>query len=245
VPEDTQPCKIAVITGAAVRIGRAIALGLAKRGYAIGLHYYRSVEMAHETAKLIENFGVPLLLLPGDLRDPIQIAEIFEKVRNCPYRLSLLVNSAAAIQSADLQTMRVEDWDATMALNLRAPWLCARAAAELMNAEGGLIVNMSDTGTAKAWTGYPAYEVSKAGLEMLTRLLARRLAPNIRVNAIAPGLVMKSADMPELEWQQIIQNTPLRRTVSTDSIVQALMFLLESPYITGETLVVDGGYRLI
>lgn len=245
MPATNPPREMAVVTGAAVRIGRAVALALAERGYAIGLHYFRSEDEARATAAQLETINTPVLLLPGDLRDPDQISELFRKVADSPYRLSLLVNSAAQIQRGDLRSISVEDWDTTLAINLRAPWLCARAAAALMSQEGGLIVNMSDTGASKVWTGFPAYEVSKAGLEMLTRLLARSLAPAIRVNAIAPGLVMKAADMPEEEWQRLIQKTPLRKPVSTTSIVQALMFLIDSPYITGETLVIDGGYRLI
>ncbi len=237
--------EIAVVTGAAVRLGRALALALARRGYAIGLHYHRSAAEASQTAALIEQAGVPALLLPADLRAPEQITAVFQTVAESPYRLSLLVNSAAEMRRADLLSMNVAEWDATLALNLRAPWLCAQAAAGIMGAEGGLIVNISDTGAGKVWTGFPAYEVSKAGLEMLTRLLARRLAPAIRVNAIAPGLVLKPADMPEEEWQRLVAKMPLKRAVSVESLVQALMFLIESPYITGETLVIDGGYRLI
>lgn len=221
-----------------------MALALADRGYAIGLHYYRSEDQARATAEQIERIGVPVLLLPADLRQPEQIASLFEKVAASPYRLSLLVNSAAQMQRADLLTLSVADWEATLTLNLRAPWLCARSAAQLMEPEGGLIVNMSDTGAGMVWPGFPAYEVSKAGLEMLTRLLARRLAPAIRVNAIAPGLVLKPADMTEVEWHRLVEKMPLKKAVSVESLVKALLFLIETPYITGETLVIDSGYRL-
>ncbi len=243
--ESSSPRELAVVTGAAVRLGKAMALALAERGFAVGLHYYRSAQQAKVTAAEIEKTGAPVLLLPADLRQPEQITGIFRRVADSPYRLSVLINSAAQIQRADLLSLNPEDWDAVMALNLRAPWLCAQAAAELMAAEGGLIVNMSDTGAGMVWTGYPAYAVSKAGLEMLTYLLARRLAPKIRVNAIAPGLVLKTAGMSEDEWQRLVDKMPLKRAVSVESLVKALMFLVESPYITGETLVIDSGYRLI
>ncbi len=239
------PRELAVITGAAVRLGRSLALALAGRGYAIGLHYFRSEEQARETAGQIERAGAPVVLLPADLRQPEQVTALFDRVAGSPYRLSLLVNSAAQMQRADLLTMSATEWDATLALNLRAPWLCARAAAQLMKPQGGLIVNLSDTGAGMVWPGFPAYAVSKAGLEMLTRLLARRLAPAIRVNAIAPGLVLKPADMAEDEWRRLVEKMPLKKAVSLESLVQALMFLIDTPYITGETLVIDSGYRLL
>lgn len=235
---------IAVVTGAAVRLGRAMALALAERGYAIGLHYHRSAEQAQATADVIARTGAPVILLPADLRQPEQITAIFDTVAKSGYRLSVLVNSAAEMRRADLLTLSPAEWDATLALNLRAPWLCAQAAAPLMEADGGLIVNISDTGAGMTWTGFPSYSVSKAGLEMLTRLLARRLAPGVRVNAIAPGLVLKPEDTSEEEWRRLVEKMPLKRAVSVDSLIQALIFLLETPYVTGETLVIDSGYRL-
>jgi NAD(P)-dependent dehydrogenase (short-subunit alcohol dehydrogenase family) len=221
-----------------------MALALAERGYAIGLHYYRSGEQAQTTAEQIERTGAPVVLLPADLRQPEQVKAIFNKVAESGYRLSVLVNSAAQMQRADLLDLSAADWDSVLALNLRAPWLCAQAAAPLMGAGGGLIVNISDTGAGMTWTGFPAYSVSKAGLEMLTRLLARRLAPAIRVNAIAPGLVLKPAELSDEEWRRLVEKMPLKKAVSVESLVQALLFLLETPYVTGETLVIDSGYRL-
>ncbi len=237
--------ELAVVTGAAVRLGREMALALARRGYAIGLHYHHSGDDASETAELIEQAGAPVLLLQADLRDPQQIMSMFKLVADSPYRLSVLVNSAAQMSRADLRNLSVEEWDATLALNLRAPWLCSRAAAALMLNDGGLIVNISDTGVEKTWTGYPAYEVSKAGLEMLTRLLARSLAPSIRVNAIAPGLILPPPDFPQAEWERLVQRLPLKKSGSPESVIHALQFLIENKYVTGETLVVDGGYRLL
>jgi pteridine reductase len=237
--------EIAVVTGAAVRLGREIVLALASRGYTIGLHYYRSEDQALETAAQLDRAGGSTILLPADLRDPEQITSMFQTIAESPYRLSVLVNSAANMTRGNLRNLSIADWDTTMDLNLRAPWLCSRAAAELMDTEGGLIVNMSDTGASKVWTGFPAYEVSKAGLEMLTRLLARNYAPKIRVNAIAPGLIMKADEMEENEWEHLVEKIPLKTSGSSEAIVKAILFLIDSQYITGETLVIDGGYRLI
>jgi NAD(P)-dependent dehydrogenase (short-subunit alcohol dehydrogenase family) len=110
---------------------------------------------------------------------------------------------------------------------------------------GGLIVNISDVGAQKAWSRYPSYTVSKAALESLTRILARALAPNIRVNAIAPGLVLQSDIVPDEEWQRLIQRVPLKRPARPEEVASALEFLLKNEYITGQTIVVDGGYSLL
>ena len=235
---------MALITGAGVRVGRAIALRLAARGYTIGLHWHHSEEPARQTAQAIEQIGAAVVPLQADLREPKQIEAMFSQIAAGPYRLAVLVNSAAVMQAGDLMEMSVEDWDATLTLNLRAPWLCARAAARLMGDQGGVIIQISDTGARKAWTGYPAYVVSKSALETLTRLLARRLGPHIRVNAIAPGLILPAAGMDENEWQRLAQKTALQRPGNPEDVARAVEFLVENLYITGEVLAVDGGYSL-
>ncbi len=145
---------------------------------------------------------------------------------------------------ADVRTLAVTDWNEALDVNLRAPFLCAREAAARMSA-GGLIVNINDVGARKSWSRYPAYAVSKAGLEALTRILARALAPSIRVNAIAPGLVLPSGSLPEAEWTRLVDRIPLKRPAATEEIASALEFLLKNEYVTGQTLVVDGGYSLL
>ncbi len=234
---------LALVTGAAHRVGRAIALGLARRGYAVALHYHTSAADAARTAAEIEQLGMPVLSLQADLRDEEQIAEMFTRIAAGDLPLRVLVNSAAIMSRGDLRTLPADDWDAALALNLRAPWLCARQAAPLMS-PGSSIINITDAGISRVWTGYPAYAVSKAGLEMLTRLLAKTLAPGIRVNAVAPGLVLPAPDLPPQEWDRLVQRLPLRRSGQVDNLVQAVVFLLENEYITGQTIVVDGGYQL-
>jgi NAD(P)-dependent dehydrogenase (short-subunit alcohol dehydrogenase family) len=144
----------------------------------------------------------------------------------------------------DVQTLPVADWDESLDLNLRAPFLCAQQAFMRMR-RGGLIVNVSDIGAKKAWSGFPSYTVSKAAIASLTKVLARSLAPNIRVNAIAPGLVLKSANMSDEDWSRLVQRLPLKRPATTEEIASALEFLLKNEYITGQTIVVDGGYSLL
>lgn len=235
---------LAVVTGAAHRVGRGIALALAQKGYAIGLHYHRSAEAARQTAAEIEALGAPVRLLPADLRQEAEIVALFAQVAACGLPLRALVNSAGVMQRGDLRTLRTEDWDATLDLNLRAAWLCAREAAPLMQA-GGAIINLTDSGAGRAWSGFPAYIVSKAGLESLTRLLARSLAPGIRVNAVAPGLLLRSENVTEEDWQRLVRRLPLQAPGTLESVSQAVLFLLENEYITGQTIVVDGGYQLV
>ncbi len=246
-PDPQTPPPLAIVTGASRRLGRAIALELAGQGLAIGLHYHRSASQAQETAAEIRGSGIPVFLLQADLADPGQIEAMFRQVAALPYRLKVLVNAAAVMPRADILTIPAEEWDQTLALNLRAPLLCAQAAARLMTrqGQGGLIVNISDTGARKTWTGFPAYTVSKAALETLTQLLARKLAPGIRVNAVAPGLILPSETTSAAEWERLTARVPLGRAGSPEEVAQAVAFLLHNEYITGQTIVVDGGYQIV
>lgn len=237
--------ELALVTGGAVRLGKAIAMGLAEAGYAIGLHYHSSIGDAEETAGEIEKLGMQAYLIQADLRDPEQIQSMFDQIAGLPLPLKVLVNSASIMPRGDLRSLQVAEWDDTLDLNLRAPWLCARTAAILMQDAGGVIINISDSGARKAWTGFPTYILSKAGLETLTRLLARTLAPTIRVNAVAPGLILPSPDVAEQDWQRLVQKLPAGQAGTPQDVVRAVMFLVENRYVNGETLIVDGGYQLV
>jgi pteridine reductase len=241
--QENQP--FVLVTGASRRLGRAIALYMGKHGYGIGLHYNASIKSAQETAEEIRALGAPVVLLKADLRKPEEITAIFSQFEESGYRLQALVNSAAEMQRGDLLTTTVDEWDSIMQLNLRAPWLCAQNAARLMKTNGGAIVNITDVGAKKNWKNFGAYTISKSGLEMLTRLLALTLAPTVRVNAVAPGLVLPSKDLSEEEWNRLIQRTPLRKSISPEAIAATVLFLIENEAITGQVWNVDGGYQLI
>ncbi len=234
-----------LVTGGARRLGRAIALGLAQEGYAIGLHYHHSAEDAMQTAEEIRAAGAPVSLFQADLTQPDQIEVMFAEVERQFGRLQVLINSAAIMVHGNLSQLTIPVWDAIMALNLRAPWLCSQYAARLMQNSGGVIINISDSGSRKTWTGYSAYIISKAGLEVLTRLLARTLAPTIRVNAVAPGLILPPESMPDEDWQRLIKRLPAQKAGVPDDVVSAVLFLIRNAYLTGQILVVDGGYQLI
>jgi NAD(P)-dependent dehydrogenase (short-subunit alcohol dehydrogenase family) len=243
---DNQP--LALITGAAHRLGRIFALHLARQGYAILLHYKESERDAKNTAAEIESFGFPARLVRSDLTKTGGIKQVIRaldsQLSTTNSKLRVLVNSASIMNRSDLRSSSTEDWDTTFALNLRAPFFLTRQVAERMM-DGGVIVNITDVGAQKLWTGYPAYTISKSALEMMTRLFAKSLAPGIRVNAIAPGLVFPSKDISPEKWNKLIQQLPLQREASPEEIASALDFLIKNESITGQTIVVDGGYSLI
>jgi NAD(P)-dependent dehydrogenase (short-subunit alcohol dehydrogenase family) len=236
---------LALVTGGAKRLGKAFALSLARMGYSIALHYNASADEAQQTKREIESLGVSAHLLQADLTDPNQIQQLFAhsafRVPHSAFRI--LVNSAAIMPVENPRELELKDWNAALDLNLRAPFLLAQESAKRMD-KGGLIVNVTDVGAQKAWTRYPSYAVSKAGLEALTKLLARALAPHIRVNAVAPGLVLPSAVVTDEQWDKLVERIPLQRAATLDEVTSALEFLVKNEYITGQTIVVDGGYSL-
>jgi NAD(P)-dependent dehydrogenase (short-subunit alcohol dehydrogenase family) len=235
---------LAIVTGASHRLGKTFALALARRGYAVLLHYHLHMQEAYSTADEIRLLDVPVYLQQADLTRPEEIEATFALVDTLPHPLEILVNCAAVMKRADAQSLSVADWDATLDLNLRAAFLGAQQAASRMK-EGGLIVNITDVAGQKSWHVYPAYSVSKAALEALTRVLARSFAPAVRVNAIAPGLALPSDIVSDEQWDRLVARLPLKRVADPDEIIAALDYLLLNHYVTGQTLAVDGGYSLV
>jgi pteridine reductase len=231
---------LALVTGAAHRLGKSFALTLARQGFDILLHYHSAEEEARQTQAEIESLSRRVFSIQADLTQPAQIQSLVSPLQS----LDVLVNSAAFMPHGNVDSLSIENWDTSLDLNLRAPFLLAQECAKRMP-EGGLIVNITDMGAQKAWSRYPSYTVSKAALEALTKILARALAPKIRVNAIAPGFVLPSDIVPPEEWARLIQRVPLKRPARSEEITSALEFLLKNEYITGQTIVVDGGYSLI
>jgi len=241
---DKLPTSLALVTGSAHRLGKAFALSLAHMGYSIALHYRGAATEAEQTAKEVRVLGVDCLPIRADLTVPKKVDFLFSLVDEFHAPLKVVVNSAAIMPVGNARNLELHDWDSALDLNLRAPFLIAQQAAKRMT-EGGLIVNITDIGAQKAWSRYPSYTVSKAGLESLTKMLARSLAPEIRVNAIAPGLVLPSGVVTSEKWQQLVEKLPLKRAATLDEITSTLEFLIKNEYITGQTIVVDGGYSLI
>src|SRR5689334_14830376 len=230
---------LALVTGAAHRLGKVFALTLAREGYDILLHYHQSEDAALQTKAEIESVGRRVHLAQADLTNLTQIKSLISNIES----LDVLVNSAAFMPAGNVDLLSIENWDQSLDLNLRAPFLLAQEVSKKMD-EGGLIVNITDVGARKTWSRYPSYTVSKAALESLTKILARALAPKIRVNAIAPGFV-QSDIVPAEEWDRLIGRVPLKRPARSEEITSALEFLLKNEYVTGQTIVVDGGYSLV
>jgi NAD(P)-dependent dehydrogenase (short-subunit alcohol dehydrogenase family) len=245
--------KVALVTGAAHRVGRGIALALASEGIHIILHYRTSVEDARQTASEISRMGTDVLPVQADLSEPAQIAMLFDAAKDHFGRLDILVNSAASFERSTFHKITFRDWDRVMAINLRAPFLCSQHAVRLMDSyprsfeESALIVNIADGSGTRPWSGYIHHGVSKAGLIHLTRVAALELSPTIRVNAIIPGPILPPAGMePEGEaWKHMNARIPLRHSGDPDDIGQAVVFLAANDYITGAVLPVDGGEGLL
>jgi NAD(P)-dependent dehydrogenase (short-subunit alcohol dehydrogenase family) len=239
---------LALVTGGARRLGKAFALSLARMGYDILLHYHSSEDEAQRTKTEIESLDQRAYLLQADLSNPEEIHSLFKRIpfifHLSSFIFRVLVNSAAVMPVGHPRDLPLEAWDAALDLNLRAPFLMAQEASKLMT-EGGLIVNISDIGAQKAWSRYPSYAISKAALESLTKVLARAYAPSIRVNAIAPGLVLQSDVVTPEEWERLVSKLPLKRPARPEEITSALEFLIGNEYVTGQTIVVDGGYSLV
>lgn len=231
---------VALVTGAAHRLGKVFALTLARQGFDILLHYHQAEAAALETKAELESVGSHVTLAQGDLTNPAEINSLISNLQS----LDVLVNSAAYMPGGNVDLLSLENWDQSLDLNLRAPFLLAQEASRKMTV-GGLIVNISDVGAQKAWSRYPSYTVSKAALEALTRVLARAYAPTIRVNAIAPGFVLQSDIVSGEEWERLIRRVPLKRPARPEEVASALEFLWKNEYITGQTIVVDGGYSLV
>jgi pteridine reductase len=235
----------ALVTGGAHRVGRGIALALAERGCNLVVHFHKSKEAAEQTATQIRKLGVKASIIQADLSRHEDIVHLFESLDESSIQLDVLVNSAAIMQAVDLITAEEGDWNRTIDLNLKGAFFCIQQAAKRMQVRGGVIVNISDIAGLRPWARYPIHSISKAGVEMLTKVAALALAPKIRVNAIAPGPVLKPDKMKEGRWQEIASNLPLGRPGKVEDVAEAIIFLVENDYINGETIIVDGGNQFL
>ena len=232
--------RVALVTGSAKRLGRAVALRLAEEGADVVVHYRSSPADAKEVVGQIAGLGRGALALSADLQRVAEIRQLFEETEKRFGRLDILVNSAANFIHTEFETTSEETWDKVLDTNLKTVFFCSQAAAPLLRKNHGVIINFSDVGGLLGWTGYVPHSVSKAAVIMLTRCLSKELAPEVRVNAIAPGTITMEGDPPELE-RDYIRRAPLRRSGKTGDVADAVLFLIQSTFITGQVLVVDGG----
>jgi NAD(P)-dependent dehydrogenase (short-subunit alcohol dehydrogenase family) len=236
--------KIALVTGAAKRIGRSVALRLANEGADVIVNYRGSKEEAEEVGRLIAAMGRRSMVIQADVAKRNEVRAMFATIDREFGRLDLLVNNAGMFFSAKFEDLTEEQWDTIMGSNLKSQFLCSQAAVPLLRRSGsGHIINLASLGGLLAWPAYTHYCVSKAGVIMLTRCLARALGPEITVNAIAPGTISFPEDRGEVA-EDFIRRAPLGKTGKPQDIDDAVVFLAQSSFITGQVIVVDGGRTL-
>lgn len=236
--------KTALVTGGAVRVGRALTLALARSGANVVVHYNSSAGPAEETAAAARALGVEALIVQADLGDPEAIAGLVRAVEATFGGVDILVNSASPFVRKQLHETTLADWHFVLGALLDGPFLLAQAFAPGMAARGaGLIVNILDQAAFGPFPAYLAHSVGKHGLLGLTRNLAVALAPSVRVNAIAPGPVLPPPDYTPEQNDRIAAKTLLQRWGSPDDVVRALLYLIDADYVTGDVLFVDGGER--
>lgn len=229
------------MTGAGHRIGRAIALSLASRGMRVAVHYNATAEGARETVRQIVGNGGHAEAIAADLTDADAPATLVADVVAKFGSLDVLVNSAAVMVRTPFGEITPKVWDDIMALNLRAPFFLAQAAAPHLRAAKGVIVNISDLAAFETWPSYIPHGVSKSGVVNITRSLARVLAPDVRVAGIAPGTVLLPEKWSDEEAERLRASTPLGVTGSPGDVTSTVSFILDSDFLTGETIIVDGG----
>lgn len=234
--------KVALVTGGAIRVGKAIALGLAQGGADVVINYHTSATEAQTTAEEIRSLGVRCLAIQTDVSDPGQVQAMVAQVQSTLGRLDILVNSSSRFQTTPVMTTTPQEWRRVLSVLLDGPFFLSQAAAPLMRAQGaGVIINILDLSAFQPWPNFIAHSVGKSGLLALTRGLALELAPAIRVNAVAPGAVLAPPHYGPQKLQQAADRTLLRRWGSPQDVADAVVFLVRADYITGETLTVDGG----
>lgn len=239
--------KVALVTGGARRIGREIALGLARAGADVVINYLGTPpEEAEATAAEIVALGRRAITIRADVAEKAEVDRLIRETANVFGRLDVLVNNASTFIATPFLAIEEAEWDRVMAVNLKAPFLLAQAAHPLLRRDGGgVVINISDLSGLQPWPNYAHHSVSKAGLIHLTRVLARALGPEVRANCIAPGTVLPPEDYTEEELRRSRERTVLHRIGAPDDVVRALLFLVESDFVTGETVVVDGGRLLL
>jgi NAD(P)-dependent dehydrogenase (short-subunit alcohol dehydrogenase family) len=235
--------KTVLVTGAARRIGRSIALALAERGANTAITYLASQAEAEETVHALAAHNTDALAVRCDLRDPESIQQTMASVIEEFGQLDLLVNNAGIFESEALEDISVEQWDAMFATNTRAPFLMAKAAHPHLRATKGRILNIGSLGGLHPWATHAHYCTSKAALHMLSKTMAKAWAPEISVNCIAPGMIVQGE--VEEAYEHFARKTPMQRNGTAQDVAAAAIFFATAPhFITGQLLAVDGGLGL-
>lgn len=233
--------RVALVTGAGHRVGRAIAVALGGRGMRVAVHYNAAADGADETVREIAQAGGEGVTFSGDLRNPDAITALASNVVKRFGALDVLVNSAAIMVRTPFGEITAPQWDEIMSINLRAPFLLAQAAAPHLRAARGVLVNIADLAAFETWPAYVPHVISKSGIVTMTRVLAQVMAPEVRVAAVAPGTVLLPDDWRAEDAERLRRTTPLQRNGDPSDVTTTVLFILDSDYLTGETIIVDGG----
>jgi NAD(P)-dependent dehydrogenase (short-subunit alcohol dehydrogenase family) len=234
--------KVALVTGGAKRVGRELALALARAGMHVAITFRESAAEASTTAREIEALGVRSLALEMDVRSEESVRRTVAAVTDLFGRLDVLVNNAAIFESAPLDKISLDQWDSVFAINTRGPFLVAREALPYLKAAQGRIVNLGSLGGSHPWVTHAHYCSSKAALHMLTQTMAKAFAPEVSVNCVAPGYIEMQ---PGKEADHFAWKTPMERNGSPQDVAGAVLFFATGPhFITGQILTVDGGLGL-
>jgi pteridine reductase len=235
----------ALVTGGAHRLGKAIALALGRAGANVAIHYHRSAAPAEETLAELRALGVEATAIRGDLTIVAEVERVVDQAIACWSRLDLLVNSAGIWGASPIGSMTEARWEQLMNTNLRSAFFAAQHAAPALRAARGAIVNIADVGAIRPWRNHTPYLISKGGLLTMTEALAKDLAPEVRVNAIAPGPVLLPDDWTAEQAERSARSVLLGRLGRAEDVAQATVYLACADYVTGVILPVDGGQRLI
>ncbi len=233
--------RVALVTGAGRRVGRAIAVALGRLGMHVAVHYHQSVEGARDTSQLVEEAGGEASLVRADLRDVTACEQLIDSLVLEHGELHTLVNSAAEMVRTPVGEVSREVWDDMFALNVRAPFFLAQRAAQVLGRASGSIVNIADLAAFETWTGYVPHGMTKAAVVQMTRALAHALAPDVRVNAVAPGVVMLPEGFDADAAEHLRRSTPLQRFGTAEDVAEAVVYLMRAKFVTGEVIFVDGG----
>ncbi len=237
--------KVALVTGGAVRVGRELALTLARAGLKVAVHYGKSRQQADETVAEIKSLGGEAAPFQAGLRDVQSIPGLMEQVSNRFGRVDILVNSAAIFVPGDLFSTNEESWDEHFAINLKAPFFLAREFVRQLGSDrAGQIVNIVDWRIVRPGADYLVYTLTKSALLTMTKSLAKALAPQVRVNAIAPGAILPPPGKNLDYLASLAEHIPLNRSGSPADVAHALLYLLTADFVTGQLLFVDGGEHL-
>ena len=236
--------RVALVTGGAHRLGRAIALALGQAGANVVVHYNRSAEQAQVVLQELAALGVQAVAVAGDLSRVAEVDRVVDTAVARWGRLDVLVNNAGIWGGTPIGTVTEERWNELIDTNLRSAFFAAQRATPALRAAGGAIVNIADVGALRPWRNHTPYLISKGGIITLTEALANDLAPEVRVNAVAPGAVLLPDDWTSDQIERAMRNVPLQRLGRPEDVAQAALYLVQADYVTGVVLPVDGGRRL-